>query len=264
VRRARWRSLQPSDNKLAGRGIVVTRPRELAGGLAALVERAGGRAWIFPAIEIQDPSDPSAARRALSRLDAFDLAVFASPTAARKALEQVAAWPGRVPAFALGAGTAAALARGGVRARAPEGRADSESLLQSPELQQLAGKRVVILCGEGGRELLGETLAARGAQVERAELYRRALPSADPAELLEGWAAGEVHAVTATSSEAVANLFQLVGAGGAMRLLETPLLVAHPRVAEAARRRGVRQVLVAGPSDEEMLARLVAYFDVHD
>lgn len=256
--------MQPSVNKLAGRGIVVTRPRELAGGLAALVERAGGRAWIFPAIEIKDPSDPSAARRALARLDAFDFAVFVSPTAARKALEQVAAWPGRVQAFALGAGTAAALAQGGIRASTPGGRADSESLLQSPELRQLTGKRVVILCGEGGRELLGETLASRGARVERVELYRRTLPSADPAALLEGWAAGEVHAVTATSSEGVANLFRLVGEGGDARLLETPLFVAHPRVAEAARLRGVRQVLVAGPSDEEMLARLVAYFDVHD
>lgn len=256
--------MQPSAHKLAGRGIVVTRPRELAGGLAALVERAGGRAWIFPAIEIKDPSDPSAARRMLAQIDAFDLAVFVSPTAARKALEQVSAWPGRVPAFALGAGTAAALARGGIRARTPEGQADSESLLQSPELRQVTGKRVLILCGEGGRELLGQTLASRGARVERAEIYRRALPFAEPAALLEGWAAGAVHAVTATSAEGVANLFRLLGEGGATPLLETPLFVAHARVAEAARLRGVRQVLVAGPSDEEMLARLVAYFAVHD
>lgn len=254
--------MQPSEIKLAGRGIVVTRPRELAGGLAALVEGAGGRAWIFPAIEIQDPSEPAAARRTLAQLDAFDLAVFVSPTAARRALAQVSAWPEGLQTFALGAGTAAELARGGIRARAPGGRADSESLLQSPELQQLAGLRALILCGEGGRELLGETLASRGARVERAELYRRALPSANPAALLEGWAAGEVHAVTATSSEGVANLFRLAGDGGAARLRETPWFVPHPRVAEAARRLGVREILVAGPSDEEMLAELMAYFDV--
>ena len=130
-------------------------------------------------------------------------------------------------------------------------------------MQQLAGKRVLLVCGEGGREVLGETFAARGATVERAELYRRALPEADAAPLLAAWAEGSLHAVTATSSEGVANLLLLLGQAGAARLRETPLFVPHPRVAEAARRHGVREAVVAGPSDDEMLARLVAYFDVH-
>jgi uroporphyrinogen-III synthase len=72
-----------------------------------------------------------------------------------------------------------------------------------------------------------------------------------------------VHAVTATSSEGVANLFALLAGPGADRLRETPLFVPHPRVAETARRHQVREVLVAGPADEEMLARLMAYFGVH-
>ncbi len=242
---------------------MVTRPRELAAGLATLVERAGGRAWTFPAIEIRAPSDPAAAERVLARLDAFDIAVFVSPSAARRMLERKPRWPRGVRAFALGAGTRAELARGGIDAHAPGVRADSESLIQSPDLQELAGKRVLLVCGEGGREVLGDTLAARGASVERAELYRRALPEADAAPLLAAWAEGNVHAVTATSSEGVANLFVLLGPAGAARLRETALFVPHPRVAEAARRHGVREAVVAGPSDDEMLARLVAYFDAH-
>ena len=250
-------------NPLAGKGVVVTRPRELAAGLAALVESAGGRAWRFPAIEIHAPSDPAAADRVLAHLDAFDIAVFVSPTAAQKALARGLRLSPAQRVFALGAGTRAELARRGIDAQAPGARADSESLLQSPDLQALAGKRVILLCGEGGRELLGDTLASRGATVERAEVYRRALPAADPGPLLEAWHAGRVHAVTATSSEGVANLFTLLGAAGGGRLRETPLFVPHPRVADAARRQGVREPVVAGPSDEEMLARLVAYFDVH-
>ena len=38
---------------LAGRGVVVTRPRELAEAFVQLLERRGGRALVFPAIEIQ-------------------------------------------------------------------------------------------------------------------------------------------------------------------------------------------------------------------
>lgn len=243
--------------------MVVTRPRELAGGLAGLVERAGGRAWLFPAIEIRPPADAAAAERALAKLERFDVAVFVSPTAARQAIARVPAWPSHVRAFALGAGTQAELARAGIRAATPAGGADSESLLDDPALRDVAGQHVVLLCGEGGRELLGEALAARGATVERAELYRRALPAAAPEALLQGWAAGAIHAVTVSSAEGLANLFTLVGDAGRPRLRDTPLFVPHPRVAEAARRLGVQEPLVGGPSDEETLARLVAYFDIH-
>lgn len=240
----------------------MTRPRELAGNLADLIEQAGGRAWRFPAIEIAPPSDPAGAARALARVSEADFAFFVSPTAVRKALEAIVAWPPGVQAYAVGEGTRAELERRGIPARAPSGAADSEALLALPELQRIAGKRAAILGGEGGRELLGETLRARGASVERAELYRRELPQADPAPLLAAWERGAVHAVTVSSSEGLANLARLLGDAGVARLRATPLFVPHPRVAEAARRAALGEVLVAGPSDGEMLARLVAYFGV--
>ena len=74
---------------LAGRGIVVTRPRDQAAGLAALIEAAGGRALLYPAIEIEDLPDPAAARNVLRDLERLDLAIFVSPTAVRKALSLI-------------------------------------------------------------------------------------------------------------------------------------------------------------------------------
>ena len=62
---------------LAGRGVVLTRPRELAEAFARLLERRGVRAIVFPTIEIQ----PLAPPRALSRLTDHDLAIFVSPSA---------------------------------------------------------------------------------------------------------------------------------------------------------------------------------------
>ena len=236
------------------KGIVITRPRELAGGLAAAIEKAGGRAIVFPTIEIEDAPPPAA----LARLDAYDLAVFVSPTAVQKVMGRLAQWPEAVPAAAIGAGSKRELERFGVRGvLAPEEGADSEALLRLPELQEMRGKRVVIFRGGAGRPLLGDALAERGARVDYAEGYRRVPARGDAAPLLAQWRRGEVHAVTVSSSEGLDNLVALVGA---TPLAATPLFVPHERVAARAREHGARQVTVAGASDAAVVERLVAYF----
>jgi uroporphyrinogen-III synthase len=239
---------------LAGRGIVVTRPHELAGELARRIQQAGGRAILFPAIAIEDAPPPEALRN----LGAYDLAVFVSPTAVQKVMAHVAKWPERLPAAAIGAGSRRELERHGVRGvLAPEEGADSEALLGLPALRGVAGKRVVIFRGGAGRPLLGAALAERGASVEYADCYRRVLPGSDPAPLLEQWRRGAVHAVTVSSAEGLDNFVTLVGAA---QLVATPLFVPHERVAARASERGAREIIVAGASDDAVLERLVAYF----
>jgi uroporphyrinogen-III synthase len=230
---------------LAGRVILVTRPREQASGLARAIEAAGGRAELFPAIEIQDLPPPGL----LARLPEFDLAIFVSPTAVAKAMAQARALPALVAA--VGAGTRRELERHGVRhVIAPSAGADSEALLA--ELGDVAGKRIAIVRGEGGRALLGDTLRSRGASVAYAECYRRARP--------RGRWQGRADAITVSSAEGLGNLFEMVDPAV---LRAAPLFVPHQRVAEAARSRSVREVVVGGTSDEEMLACLVAYFAAH-
>ncbi len=145
---------------------------------------------------------------------------------------------------AVGNGTKRELeSRGFVDVLAPEAGADSEALLALPEMQAVAGKRVLIVRGEGGRELLAESLTARGAQVEYFECYRRVAPRADPAPLIQAWDRGEVHAVTVFSTQALENL---IAVAGTQRLARTPVFVNHARVAERAREAGIPQVIVAG------------------
>ena len=162
-------------------------------------------------------------------------------------------------AAAVGAGTRRELEARGIGAvLAPEAAADSEALLALPQLARMEGKRVVIFRGEGGRALLGTALTARGARVEYAECYRRTRPAADAGALLSSWR--EVHAVTVSSAEGLENLFAMLGTPGEAGLRATPMFVGHERVAGRARQLGVREALVAGPGDGEMLERLVAYF----
>ena len=231
---------------LAGRGVLVTRPRELAQGLAQRVADAGGRAVLFPAIEIEPLPQSGPVGR-------YDVVVFVSPSAVRHGARWVGAGH---KTLAVGAGTAHEIKKSGQDVIFPAAGADSERLLELPELAQLSGQQVLIVRGRGGRSLLGDTLRERGARVEYAECYRRVRPRADAAPLLAAW----VDAVTVNSGEALQNLAALLGAGGRERLRDTPLFVPHRRVAQQAESAGLRKVLIAGPGDDEMIERLVAYF----
>ncbi len=247
---------------------MVTRPAHQARELSRRIEAAGGTAILFPVLEIRDVEDPGPLAALINRLDEFDLAIFVSPNAVEKAMGFIGArraLPPKLAIAAIGAGGVKQLARFGVRdVITPAQRYDSEAMLELPALKEVAGKRVAIFRGDGGRDLLGDTLAARGAHVEYAECYCRGRPGTDPAPLLRAWARNALDAVTVTSSEGLRNLFGMVGACGAGPLRRTPLFVPHPRIAEAARALGSVTVVVTGPGDDGLLAGLTAYFTKRD
>src|SRR5437773_6669832 len=162
---------------LGGRGILVTRPARQAGGIARRIAAMGGTPVIFPAIVILPPADSAPLARAQASLPNYDYAIFVSANAVEYGVPDPAQWPARLVAVAPGPGTAEALAAVGIAgARIPATTYDSEGMLALPELADVRGKRVVIFRGEGGREELGATLSARGAEVDYVACYRRAPP----------------------------------------------------------------------------------------
>ena len=252
---------------LAGRAVLVTRPAGVAAQLVAFLRAEGGEAVLLPAIEILPPDDAAKLDAAIDRLEGFDIAIFISPTAVAEANAAVRArrdWPARLRCAAVGSGTARALRAIGIgEVLAPQGRGDSEALTALPELAEVTGRRIVIFRGQGGRGALRETLVARGARVEYAECYRRALPRADVGPLVERWSQGRIDAVSITSAEALGNLLALLGAtgvSGPALLRATPVFVPHPRVGEAARKLGVARVILTGAGDRALTQALAAFF----
>jgi uroporphyrinogen-III synthase len=219
---------------------------------------------LFPALEILDVEDLQPLAALIERLDEFDLAVFVSANAVDKGLAQVQArraWPAALRVATVGRGSERALNRLGFAAViAPVERFDSEALLDLPEMKDVAGKRVLIFRGDGGREFLGDALAARGAIVGYAECYRRGRPKADTAPLLALWERRQLDAFTVTSSEGLANLHDLLGEAGRQCLRRTPLFAPHERIAAAARALDVHTVVLTGPGDEGLVAGLAAFF----
>lgn len=248
---------------LAGRRIVVTRPQAQATGLAEAIRAAGGEAVCIPALDIRPLADMGAFDALAERLESFDLAVFVSRNAVRCGLDALALrrggrpWPAGLRVATVGQGSREELERAGFRrVIAPAGDADSEALLALPELAQPRGRRVVIFRGEGGRPLLGDTLRQRGATVEYAACYRRVRPEGIDAGAL--WGRG-ADAVAISSAEGLENFLAMLG-DGAARLGGAAVFVPHVRVAEAAARHGIPGAIVAGATDAQVLAALVAYF----
>jgi uroporphyrinogen-III synthase len=244
---------------------VVTRPAGQNEQLAELIRAEGGEVVVFPVLEIRALGDTRELEAAADRLDAYALAVFVSPNAVEKAMNVLTArraWPPGVRAAVIGSSSERALARYGVaEILAPRARFDSEALLELPALRDVAGWRVVIFRGDGGRELLGDTLAARGAAVDYVTCYRRSRPAGDAGPLLERWRRGEIDAVTVSSSEGVRNLHDMLGAAGQPWLRRTPLFAPHARIAASARAIGCERVIETGPADEGLCAGLVAFWD---
>jgi uroporphyrinogen-III synthase len=252
---------------LADVGVLVTRPVDQSVRLTQRLQELGAEVIAFPALAILGPQRPEALNQRLVEIEYYDWVVFVSPTAVQfglAALRQIApASLAKINAAAVGTGTASALHTAGCgNVVVSEAGADSEYLLALPEFADLSGRRVLILRGEGGRELIANTLRARGAQVDYAECYRRACPVTDPAPLREALAARRIQAVTVFSSETLDNLLRL-GGSAADSLRSLPLFVPHHRIAEHANTLQFILPIATAPGESGVVAGLVEYFH-HD
>lgn len=261
--------MTPGANQpLGGRHILVTRPAGQAAHMAEALTRLGATPVLFPVLAILDVENRRPLLDIAARLEEFDFAIFISPNAVCKALDQILArraWPAQTRIATMGKSSEGELARYGLGdIIAPRDRFDSEALLELPELQNVRGRKIVIFRGNGGRDLLGESLTARGAKVEYVECYRRTRPEHDVAPLLKLWRDGQLDAITLTSSEGLRNFCEMIGKLGQTWLRKTPVFVPHARIAEGAHELGLAHVIMTGPGDDGLIAGLLQHFRSHE
>jgi uroporphyrinogen-III synthase len=241
---------------LKGCGISVTRAAHQAENLASMIHACQGRVIRFPAIEIWPGQAPDAARQLLQQR--WDWIIFVSPNAVRFALKLLpgSQW-GEAGVGAVGAATAKQLQQAGKSVDLiPRQSYDSEGLLSLPELSNLQDRAVLIVRGEGGRALLGETLEARGGKVRYAEVYRRVKPKTPVDRLLQRWPE-EIQLVTVTSNEVLNNLVELLGEPGWPILSRTPIMVISERMQREAVRLGFDEIIRASAADDSSLVAAI-------
>ncbi len=248
---------------LDGARVLVTRPAHQAGPLCELIAQAGGKAVAYPVLAIAGPQSPHAVRDTVKRLGHYHIAIFVSPNAVAYGLDfmqESGPLPAGLILACVGKGSADKLQAhlGRPPDVVPQGRFDSETLLAHPALQGVKDTRILIVRGDGGREMLAQTLRRRGAQVDYLEVYRRTLPEPVPP-----WPQ-PIDIITLTSSEGLKNLYRMAGAEHRQQLLSLPLVVVSQRTAALARELGFRQaVTVADNASDQALLEAVAR-NIHD
>ncbi|MBB1635761.1 fused uroporphyrinogen-III synthase HemD/membrane protein HemX [Cupriavidus sp. UME77] len=289
--------------------VVVTRPAGQSRQLTEALSAAGLDVLGFPLLAIGPVADDAPLRAALAQLADFALVVFVSPNAVAFALDALGQvqdkpapqWPASVAVAVVGPASVAALAERGIaapnyRVIAPAGcttgheadngdaanggdgaaaRFDSEALWQQLEAQlgagALAGRQVLIIRGNGGRDWLAERLRAVGADVQAVEAYQRSVPTPGSMQwqavrdALKPGAAPQAWLLT--SSEAVRNLDEMARQALSPQelacLRQVQCIAPHARIAEQALALGFSHLLRAAPGDEGLLAACRQWAQAH-
>ncbi len=248
--------------------VVITRPLAQAASLAARLAANATDARVFPLIDIQPLPDQSELKTVLSRLSNYAMVAFVSPNAIDAAFAHLSHWPAGVIAAVVGEGSRQALARHGVNeamaqvvSPADTRRTDSETLLEVLNLSELAGKKVLIVRAETGRELLADRLREAGITVEQIAAYRRGAPPLDDARRQElSHLIAERCDWVITSSEALRYLksaaLEVAGDSGWERLRQARLIVPHERIAETARELEFTHILQTASGDEALIGAI--------
>lgn len=239
------------------KNIVITRPLHHSSTLVNECRNAGFFPHVVPLIDIAPTSSALLLKAAQKEIEQVDGVILISPTAIEYALKDIQ-WPLGIPAFVMGAGSFTyAQARGISPLYMPDTTFDSEGLLALPQLQQVEGKRFILFRGNGGRELLAQTLEERGAIVKCVEAYQRVTPLLDQ----KAWESIErSDAILISSGEAAKNLFLQADKKQLECLQGLLYFVSHRKIAVVLQELGVQAIQGGGMTDQEMLAKVKNFF----
>jgi uroporphyrinogen III methyltransferase/synthase len=209
---------------LFGKRVVVTRTREQASSLSAQLKELGAEVLEIPTIAVRPPADPQPLAQACANIEAYDWLVFTSPNGVKAFFTALEAAGKdcralyRAKLAAIGPATGKAVAKKGVKPDVVARTFVAEGLLEALAAYDLNGAKVLLPRAAQAREILPETLASRGAQVEVVAAYETVAPAGSADALQQALAEG-FDAVTFTSSSTVRNFLALLDDGGRQELI---------------------------------------------
>ena len=253
-----------TNEPLAGKIVIVTRPLAQAQNMCASLEAYQATVVHFPVINITAAKNIAPAKNVLRQLTTYSTIIFISANAVYYAMQLAQELDLNFNAkrlAAVGPATKAALKNYGLNtSTVPQAGFNSEALLAHKHLQQVAGQKILIIRGTGGREHLSQALQSRGAKVDYAEVYQRQFPkqrnNVDLSKL-----SNKDTAILVYSAESAQNLWSLCNIDEQQWLTDTTLIAASERIAQTARAAGFAKnsIIAENPSDEAMLNTLLGW-----
>ena len=232
--------------------VVLTRLRADSERLSQALQSKGYQTLVMPIMTIE--AIPAAERLPGPAVSDDTLCIFISANAVRFGLPQLGPDLKRYPdltVIAVGNKTRNTLAAEGIHAQVPDW-PDSEGLLAMPALSASDARDVLIVKGEGGREVLASELTRRGAKVTEWSCYRRCWPDLDISGLAD---IGAGLIFQASSGEMLSRLAVLLAGEGQADLFQSSIVVPSDRVARLALKMGWEQVIRAEDASDDAFIR---------
>ena len=243
---------------LHGKTVVVTRPRERAGTLAARLRELGANVIEAPCIETVERENVQPLADALRQK--HDWAVFTSPAGVHATVHALAKLGRDLRALygmklaAIGRGTADALAGYGLTADLIPAQYDGEHLADALTAAMPQGGAALLLRAAAGGQILPEKLKAAGMYVTDVPLYDTEYRCAKADELRAMLEQGAVDVVTFTSMSTVEGFVQAVGVADYTGF--TALCIGE-QTAQAARRYNMNVKIAENATIDAMIACLL-------
>ena len=225
--------------------ILNTRPVAQANALSLIFLKAGAIPVELPMLGIE--ATPLNWTAQMPIITNIQTALFISPNAVLHFFNAIppTSWLPSINTIAMGQGTAQALIARSITVHQTPACADSEHLLALNTLEHINNQTILLIKGEGGRPLIQQTLAQRGAKVTALAVYRRTVPNIHKKYLHALWHEDAVDMIFMTSQEAMQNLFTLLGEDARPWLCSKPFLVLSQRLANIASEYGIKDIVIS-------------------
>lgn len=259
-----------NSNSLSGLIVLLTRPSIQVDNMRRAIESSGAEVLSLPLIEINALNDAQAIqdlKGKVLQLDSYQSLVFVSNNAVSFGGEVInnywPQFPVGVDVIAIGPTTAeAARERLACEVIQPSSGMTSEDILSLPQLQDVSEKKIGIVRGQGGRELLADTLRERGAMVDYLEAYSRTPVVYVSTDFCAKLQASGVNVLTVSSGESLDRLTPLL-ADNRELMQQLHLVVPSERVAGQALDAGYQRVHNARGADSASFVSVLGELSIN-
>lgn len=237
---------------LFGRQIVVTRSREQASELSAILEALGAEVIEFPTIKIVPPPSYEPLDKAIGRLEEYDWLVFTSINGVEAFFQRL--WSCRrdvrslanAKLCAIGPRTEEGLTSRGLMVDLVPGEYRAEAVIEAFRSMANRGEKVLIPRAMEAREILPRELQKMNLEVDVVPAYRTVKEEENPEEIRNLLYSSGVDAITFTSSSTVRNFVEMLGESEIERFMQGVLTACiGPITADTARQLGLQVEVVA-------------------